>query len=530
MISRNMVRIALALSLFCAAGGQQSLHANHVLVGEAFVSPNSGWVDAFPDRDGNWRINLHSDTPTLMDTNNANPPTSGAVTNSGVYEPDVLVKQSFLAPSSYELNARMRTNDDDIIGLVWNYQNPDNYFRVGIRQQAAGSFGGTQGLAVQKIVNGVLTQISPAVVGPGAASPITQAMIDGRTPFDLRVVVDGQDYEVFFDGASIVAGTDADLEVDRRIGVQSWAQQADAAAVTPFWGTEVETISVSDSSGTLFSEAFNLTNTQWRHLNMTNSDGLSIPINGVEAGSTTASREAIGNFGQDINDPWIFQHSNGFVYATASTPHIDFIGPAVVVDDAGSGDFSDYEFKVRLGATDNDGYGVIVRAQDDNNFYRINFANEAIGDGDPSRAPQGLSVQKVLNGAWSELYRDPQDGSAQFLPQDSPNGSTPATTDIDGNLTMLMFDLRVRAIGDTLAIRVTDHLGNVFNYDPIVDSNNPFLTGTVGLTTWGTDNVYFMGYGGGDGPLLVRIPEPASIALALLAGLGVLAFRRSRRA
>ena len=65
------------------------------LVGNPFVSPTVNWVDAFPPptRAGNWRLSLHN--PTLMDTNNANPPTTGAVNNTGTHEPDVLVKNTF---------------------------------------------------------------------------------------------------------------------------------------------------------------------------------------------------------------------------------------------------------------------------------------------------------------------------------------------------------------------------------------------------------------------------------------------------
>ena len=89
----------------------------------------------------------------------------------------------------------------------------------------------------RKIVGGVVTQLFPAVRWP-RPSPITQAMIDNRTPFDLRVAVNGTNYEVFFNNTSLASGTDAALASGRKVGVQSWAQQSDAAAVTPFWGTE----------------------------------------------------------------------------------------------------------------------------------------------------------------------------------------------------------------------------------------------------------------------------------------------------
>jgi hypothetical protein len=489
-------------------------HAAHAqpLVGNPFISPTQNWVDAFPPptRAGNWRLSLHN--PTLMDTNNANPPTpdSAAITNTGVYEPDVLIKDSFTAPGTYDLNARLRTNDDDIIGLVWNYQDPNNYFRVGIRQQNAGSFGGTQGLSVQKIVGGVLTQLVPAVTGPGPASPITQAMIDARTPFDMRVAVNGSNYEIFFNGASVASGTDADLASGRKVGFQSWAQQADAAAVTPFWGTEVESVSVTQGANTLFSETFAVRPVSFRQLIMTNAAG-------VNTGNT-AGRDDLGNFGLDVNDPWILQHSNGFENATVN--NTDFIGPAVVVNEPGSANFKDYEMRVRIGATDDDGLGVLVRAQDDNNFYRVNFTNQVIG-ADATRAPRGLSVQKVQNGTWTELFRDNQ-ASPLFVYTPGAAGTTPATAGFPA------FDLSVKAVGNTLRIQVTDHMGNVINYAPIVDATNPILTGTVGLATWGTENVFYTGYGGVAGPLVTLIPEPSSVALAMIAVLSFGVPRRQR--
>src|SRR5688572_22098087 len=105
------VLIGIALSL---TGHWQIAHAQ-TLVGNPFVSPYTNWDDTFPTRGGNWRLSLHNST--LMDTNNANPPVSGVANNSGLYEPDVLVADNFLAPDTYDVSARMRTNDDDIIGL-----------------------------------------------------------------------------------------------------------------------------------------------------------------------------------------------------------------------------------------------------------------------------------------------------------------------------------------------------------------------------------------------------------------------------
>jgi hypothetical protein len=365
---------------------------------------------------------------------------------------------------------------------------------------------------VQKIVGGVLTQISPNGTGVGAATPITQAMINNRTPFDLKVAVDGANYQVLFNNMPIVSGTDPDLAAGRKVGMLSWAQLADTDE-TPdpvFWGSELEAISVTQGANTLYSETFAARPVPWRQLVMTNATGT------VNTGNT-ASKDDLGNFGIRLNDPWIHQVSNGFENATVD--NTDFIGPAVVVDQPGSANYRDYEMKVRIGATDNDGLGVLVRAQDDNNFYRINFTNEGLGTGGITRAPRGLSVQKVQNGAWTELFRDNQDAPL-FLYTPGAAGTNPATAGFPA------FDLSVKAVGNTLRVSVTDHMGNVINYPLITDSNNPLLTGTVGLATWGTENVYYLGYGGVAGPLLTLIPEPSSIALVLIAGLGLLRVRR----
>ena len=111
--------------------------AAQALVANPFNSGYAGWVDPFapPTRLGNWRLSLNN--PTLMETNNANPPTAGGGVNTGLHEPNVLIQNNFSAPANYELSATMRTSDDDLLGLVWNYQDANNYFRVGIRQQEA---------------------------------------------------------------------------------------------------------------------------------------------------------------------------------------------------------------------------------------------------------------------------------------------------------------------------------------------------------------------------------------------------------
>jgi hypothetical protein len=243
---------------------------------------------------------------------------------------------------------------------------------------------------------------------------------------------------------------------------------------------------------------------------MTNASG----VNALTAGTT---KEVLGNFGLDVNDPWILQHSNGFLNATFG--NTDFIGPGIVIDEPGSVAFSDYEMRARLGTTDNDGIGILLRVQDDNNFYRITFTNEGTGAAG-TRAPTGMSVHKVRNGIWSELYRD--DNAPLFVYSQGIVGANPSTG-------LPMFDLSARAVGNTLTIQVIDSFGTIINYPVITDTTDPLLTGSVGLQTWGTDNVYYTSYGGQPGPLLIGIPEPSTSLFVLGGSLTALHARLRRR-
>jgi hypothetical protein len=488
---RRFLTTSLTSGLLLAFGLTDKDLSAQVLVGNAFASPSSGWVNAFPypTRLGDWRLSLHN--PTMMNTNDSAVPATGGGTNTGLYEPDVLVQNDFLAPSTYDYTVTMRQNDDDIIGLVWNYQDPNNYFRVGIRQQAAGTFGGTQGLSVQKIVGGVLTQLIPSTIGPGPASPITQTMITDRELINMKVAVNGSNYEIFFNNVSVGSGSDAALVAGRKVGFQSWAQLTDTTS-NPYWGAEFESASVAQGANTLFSQTFDARPTKWRQLIMTNSAGAT----GLSATAPNKG-DILGNFGNSVGYPAIHQHSNGSLSATATTPNIDFLGASVVVDDPGSANFTNYEMRTRIGAADNDGVGVLLRVQSDNTFYRVNFVNEG-PLATTTRPPAGMSVQKCLNGVWTELYREP--GAPLFTYVD--NGPAGNGSNVPTAAGYKPFDLKVGLVGDTLKIQVKDDTGNVINYPLITDPSNPILTGTVGLTTYGTTDVFYMGYGGLDTPML----------------------------
>lgn len=338
----------------------------------------------------------------------------------------------------------------------------------------------------------------------------------------MTVSVDGDAYDVFVAGVNndmpLASGTDADL-TPGKIGIHSWAQRV--LNPNPHWGTEVESIGVSDNSGMLYSGTFDSIPVPWRRVAMANS--LGIRTDDPPSDPPVIVGDDRGNFGLDINDPWIHQQTNGFEWATMEKPNIDFIGPAVAVDEPGSEGWTDYEMRVRLGSADDDGLGVLVRVQDDDNFYRINFASQGLGAPQMphERAPQGLSVQKVQDGEWTEIFRDDQDNPMFVYDPSGANTDTPATD-------LPMFDLVVRAVGNQLDIDVIDGDGNVIDYPLITDNDDPLLSGTVGFQTWGSTHDYFMSFGGQSGPLVTVIPEPASVVLSAIACLAAAGLLRRR--
>lgn len=460
------------------------------LVGDAFDT-YSGWADTYSGVPvsgvgPNWGVLFANHTLSESSDGRAGDGTGG----DGNYTPYIMVNTVLgSVPSTYQLSARLQTVDNDGLGVVFGYQDNDNYFRVSVRSQGA-NLGFPQGVAVQKVVGGVATQIA----GPDAGFlPPTD-----NTPFDVNVSVEGTAWSVGVNGTPMLSGDDADLSPGH-YGVMSWAQKQ-VSSSRPQWGTQLESMAFSSKYLSVEHAFTSVSPVAWRTLAMTNAEG-----------AVGGQGEDLGNFRLDFRDATIQDDTNGYEWATVTAPNVDFIGPAIVVDEPGSEAFTNYEMKVRITNFDNDGVGVLVRVQGDDTFYRINFANESMG-ADQRRAPQGMSVQKVEDGVWSELFRDDQDAPL-FVFTDSAEGN------------VVPFDLLVRAVGNELSVRVIDDpdgAANVIDYPVIIDAVDPLLSGTVGFTNWGNGDagagVVFSRFGGVSGPLLV-VPEPSTLVLL---GLGVL--------
>lgn len=112
--------------------------------------------------------------------------------------------------SQYQVETRVETPDNGALGLLLNYQDPDNYYKVEL--DAASGTSLFQLIEVKDGVEKYLIQI-PARYTPGEA-------------FDLRVTVDGATIQAFMDGNPLfsyaITGSGSDHGT---VGLYSWGSQ-----------------------------------------------------------------------------------------------------------------------------------------------------------------------------------------------------------------------------------------------------------------------------------------------------------------
>jgi len=522
------------------------------LVASPFITSYDGWTDTYnygvaPGRNNypSWGVLLEKGV--LLENSEGTTKLGGigdgGLENDGLFKPYIMVN-SVTTPSSYTITGTYSTWDDAGLGIIFGYQDENNYFRLGSQNRGTSADTTTpyargfyQGLTVSKVVNGVIT---PYVVNP--TTSFVNRINDAR--FCLKLKVDGDDFEVYAwrpDGGREpttpqLAGSDPDLATmgQGKYGTMSYSNRF-VDSNDRAWGAQLHSMTIDNGSNGTIDTTHTFTGASplsWRPLAMTNAANVKITRNDYK-----------GNFQLDFNHGVIQDDSNGYIMATATAPNADFIGPAVVVDDAGAQTLEDIEMKVRIACDDDEGPGLLFRVQNDNTFYRLNFASQSTGTGRPI---QGVSIQKCVdNGVgvaptWTQLA-----GWSSFI-------YTPGTSTVDP----VPFDVKVTVTndpGDTATtidvsiINDPDGANAEYNYS-VTDSTNPLLTGTVGFTNWGgaadspcrlkyASGVMYSGYGGvsttplvvvpaAEGALGGVVPEPGTLVLLASATAALAALRR----
>ena len=167
-----------------------------------------------------------------------------ATVPDGKWLPYNMINTIDTTPANYTLNYQLATRDDDGFGLIFGYQDENNYFKVGFRGQAGSNLGFATGTSVQKVVGGVVTQLG---------APTTSFVVPTTgTAFEAKVIVTGNNYDIQTNTAvggaftSVLSGSDPGL-LPGKYGVHSWAQHELSTAV-PNYGTMVKQVSVASAS------------------------------------------------------------------------------------------------------------------------------------------------------------------------------------------------------------------------------------------------------------------------------------------
>ncbi|MCK5038157.1 MAG: hypothetical protein KAS16_03565 [Thermoplasmata archaeon] len=142
----------------------------------------------------------------------------------------------------------------------------------------------------------------------------------------------------------------------------------------------------------------------------------------------------------------------------------------------GNNAWSDYVYSGRFASADNDGFGIMGRYQNTNNYYRFQWHQENNQDVDAGTpGTQHRSLEKCVGGTWTTLASD----DVAYIPNQS-----------------IWYDFEMRMIGD----QITVSIDGVIVFDV---TDNSLSTGGIGLYSWGNTGSHFddiFVYGPGVGP------------------------------
>ncbi|WP_069187891.1 family 16 glycoside hydrolase [Sporosarcina globispora] len=292
---------------------------------------------------------------TIVDEGTIDAPSKWSVVNgevvqsSNIYGPDVPAvdnrkgtfayydKHSAFNWEDYTFSATLRATDNDGTGLMFRYQDPDNYYKLELDSQRKFS-------KLFKVVDGVETTLAH-VAEPG--------YIPG-TKFELEIRVVGNQIQVYRDGIDIFGGPIMDdSHTKGTVALYSWGNQSN-------YYDDVLVKDVKQSRELL-------------------KDDFSRGKNHDDAGPikdwTVVDEGTI-----DAPSKWsivrgeVVQSSN--IYGP-DVPAVDNRkGTFAYYDKHSAFNWKDYSFSTTLRSTDNDGIGLMFRYQDPDNYYKLELDKE----------------------------------------------------------------------------------------------------------------------------------------------------------
>jgi len=397
---------------------------------------------------------------------------SDAATYSSSRRACMLINDTVAPASNFTFTVRIRAADDDGCGLIWGYENDQNFYRVVFARQAGRIGWPFSSWNVDRMANGDFTDLA----GQGVTTePYTPFTYTGNRFFDVTVgMTNGLFSLTVVDDPTnavpavytLVQNKLLPTRLAAKVGVFTWGQSATIGDGLPSVGVRFydKSLVPTPLAGTT-----NPLAPVWTTLTTPRADGTTTMERGAPVwalmldanGTTSRLREASGTFASGDN---VAAHTT------------DFCATTMVAGDAQN--WSNYVFSARCIPSDDDGWGLMVSYQNPTNWYRIAFRRQT---GTASVAPAtggvkgGMSIQRCVDGVFSEIMAD---GTA--FPR------TPAF--VTANTAA---DVYVAAIGDQLQILVmanpTAANPTAYSYGPFTDTS--LSKGMIGLFSWAQQSI-----------------------------------------
>ena len=419
------------------------------LLEETFSSGFEEWTVVHPPGAFNgstrWQVGAGGDT--LFENSNVRAPNS-----AGMLVNDAKTGEN------YTYKALLMSGDDDGIGLVFGYKDSANFYRIIFAAQPERNTFPGEGWLLERVVNGKGTRL--------AGDDYTEewdpefVYMQGY-PFEVTVKANGkkltitvvEDPEEDATEYELVNNLSIPTAADGNVGLVSWEQAGGIPT-----GSHFSDISVDG-------KAANVPNPLdgWEEV---------IPLNFeendvLEGGNDGYPLWSVGITTDSAAGGILTESSNSGLIGTEVevgdeeySSNIDWLGGMLVKGDA---NWKDYRVSTRFHAFPHcrftgcwvNAHGLVFRYKDPQNFYRLSFSSRNPADGWPR---QGVSIQKVVNGEWSEVFWEK--GAAFSSKKFVPSGKVDKST----------FDVTLTVSGNQVEFTIVNDpsgAAKVFNYGPI---------------------------------------------------------------
>ena len=430
------------------------------LLEENFSSGFEEWTVVHPPGafNGSTRWQVGAGGETLFENSNVRAPDS-----AGMLINDTKTSEN------YTYKALLMSGDDDGIGLVFGYKDSSNFYRIMFASQEERNTFPGEGWLLEQVVNGKGTRLAGDDYTEDWAPEFIY--IQGY-PFEVTIKANGKKLTITVVDDPEEDGTEYELvnnltipaDADGNVGLASWEQAGGIPS-----GSHFSDISVDGKEAAMPNPLEG-----WEEV---------IPIDDfLEGGNEGIPLWSVGITTDSAAGGILTESSNSGLNGTEIevgdeeyNTNLDWVSGMLVKGDVKWKDYRistklhPYPFCAFTGCWVN-GHGVVFRYKDPENFYRLSFSSRNPGDGLPR---QGVSIQKVVNGEWSEVFweKGAAFSTKKFVPS--------------GNADQSEFNLNMSIVGNQLEFSIVndpDGTAKVFNYGPIEISGVD--SGKVGFFSW----------------------------------------------